>query len=337
MERKGFFTGKGDALRGDIVLPSLLYEATHAVVLAEQQARAQADVVRETGSQQEASSSGLPPAPVPVVQKVLTPTSPDDRSDTPEAVSVSSEMAAADPVVPVSVPPLPPLPEGEPGSLLMRFLAAVPTPETPEAHQVLAQVLRLVQVIARVLGALADLADRFRVHEEYRGRRMAAKLDTDSQLHETRIRRAAARQRLEQWEAAHPLRMWAAKAAGSEDGKPMEWRALHREATTLDRRVQEIKNVLRRHRGHLDDFDLEAQALEGQQAEQKELLRQTMGDVQALAPTLTDTLVSVAKEEERSWIEAVRPASPLLPTTQSEDVPSLQPRPSIRSRVNPHH
>jgi hypothetical protein len=177
MERKGFFTGRGDALR-DIVLPSRLYEATHAVVLAEQQARAQADVVRETDGQQETSSPGLPPAPASVVQTVLTPTSPDDRSDTAEAVSVTQGPAATDPLAPAL--PLPPLPEGEPGSLLMRFRAAVPAPQTPEAHQLLAQVIKLVQVIARALGALMELADRFRVHEEDRGRRVAAKLDADS-------------------------------------------------------------------------------------------------------------------------------------------------------------
>jgi hypothetical protein len=337
MERKGFFTGKGDALRGDIVLPSLLYEATHAVVLAEQQARAQADVIRETGSQQEVSSLGLLPAPAPVVQTMLKPTSSDDRSDTPEAVSVCSDMAAADPVVPVSVPPVPPLSEGEPGSLLMRFRAAVPAPETPEAHQVLSQVMKLVQVIARALNALIELADRFRHHHEDRGRRMAAKLDTDIQLDHARVMRVATKQRLADWEQTHPLLMFLTKKATSEEGKPAEWRTLHRAVETQERRVQEIKGALRRHRMHLDAFYQEATVLQDQKREQTEQLRQTLGHVHTLAPSLMDTLVSVAHTDERTWMEEVKPTHGPSPLTQAvEDPPaqvSLVARPRLVPRV----
>jgi hypothetical protein len=308
MERRGFFTRRGDALRGDIMVPAKVYEAAHAIVLEEQHRQAAADVGRETERE----------------------TRPEPEAVEPAQVTPPPILA---PVVPVL---LPLLPDGEPGSLVARFRAAVPAPENEEAHRVLAQVLRLVQVIARVLGALVDLVDRFRVHEEDRGRRMAAKLEADGQLHDTRIRRAAARQRLEQWEAAHPLRMWAAKAAGSEDGKPVEWRALHREATTLDRRVQEIKNVLRRHRGHLDDFDHEAQALEGQQAEQQEQLRQSMRDAQALNPSLVDTLMSVAQADERAHMEKV--ASVLTPSSaiQIEKGAPLELRLAVRSRPVSH-
>ena len=309
MERRGFFTRRGDALRGDIMVPAKVYEAAHALVLEEQHRQAAADVVRETERE----------------------TRPEPEAVEPAQVTLPPTLAS---VVPI---PLPLLPDGEPGSLVARFRAAVPAPETEEAHRVLAQVLRLVQVIARVLGALADLADRFRNHEEDRGRRMAAKLDTDEQLNDARIRRAAARQRLEQWETAHPLKMWAAKAAGSEDGKPVEWRALHREATTLDRRVQEIKNVLRRHRGHLDDFDQEAQALEWQQAEQKEHLRQSMGDVQALKPSLVDTLMSVAQENERAWMDTVGPSSgpQSVVKTETEEAAPPRLRLAARARMTP--
>jgi hypothetical protein len=48
MERRGFFTRRGDALRGDILVPSLVYEAAHSVDLADQRAQAADDVVRET-------------------------------------------------------------------------------------------------------------------------------------------------------------------------------------------------------------------------------------------------------------------------------------------------
>lgn len=46
----------------------------------------------------------------------------------------------------------------------------------------LARVLRFIQVIQRMLGALAELADRFRIYGDGRERRMAAKLDTVFQM-----------------------------------------------------------------------------------------------------------------------------------------------------------
>lgn len=304
MERKGFFTRKGDALRGDIILPSRLYEATHAVVLAEQQARAQAEVARETGH-------------VPSTSLLTSGGASDEE---PEVVPVATEQAPT--VADLSVPgqPWPPLPEGEPGSLLMRFRAAVPVPETLETHQVLARVLRLVQVIERLFGALAKLADRFRSHEEDRDRRMAAKLDTDWQLDETRSRRSIARQRLEQWEAAHPLKMWAARAAGSEDGKPAEWRALHHEAAVLDRRVQEMKRAGKRHQADLNAFDQEAQALKQQKAESEGRLAQTLGRVEAMSLVMADKLMSVVNDEEKVQIKLVSPQSVRSPVMDLKEL-----------------
>lgn len=319
MERKGFFTKKGDALR-DIILPSRLYEATHAVVLAEQQARAQADVAREVGNHQTLDAvvafAGPPPTPLPVS---------DGASEGP-AVAMGQAPASLEPVV-----PWPPLPEDVPGSLLMRFRAVVPAPETLEAHQLLSRVSRLVQVIGRLLRALSELGDRFRSHEESRDRRMAAKLDTDWQLDETRARRSTARQRLEQWEAAHPLRMWAAKAAGSEDGKPMEWRALHQEAAALDRRVQEIKGSRRQHQAHLDAFDQEAVVLKKQKAEGEGRLAEAFDRIQSASRALANSLMVAVTQEEKAQIVAVRPeqAPPPIPLAQEAPVPRLRATPRL--------
>jgi hypothetical protein len=319
MERKGFFTRRGDALRGDIILPSRLYEATHAVVLAEQQARAQADLAREVGNHQTLDApvvlAEAPPPPLPVS---------DGASDGP-AVAVEQAPASSEPEM-----SWPPLPEDAPGSLLMQFLAVAPVPETLEAHQALSRVARLVQVIGRILRALSELGDRFRDHEENRGRRMAAKLDTDWQLDEIRARRSIARQRLEQWEAAHPLRMWAAKAAGSEDGKPTEWRALHHDAAVLDRRVQEIKRAGRRHQADLDAFDHEAIALNDQKAEQQVRLSDAMTKVQKLDPSAVVTLTSVATEDEREWLHPFAVQTRAAPSGLESPEP-----PSVRLRSRP--
>lgn len=308
MERQGFFTRKGDALRGDIMVPAKVYEAAHAIVLEEQHQQAAADVVRET-------ERGTRPEPEAVEPAQVTP----------------APILA--PVVPVL---LPPLPDGAPGSLVARFRAAVPAPETPEAHQLLVRVIRLVQIIARVLGALADLADRFLIHEEDRGRRMAAKLDKDYQLDQARIMRRATKQRLADWEHAHPLLMFLTKKATSEEGKPAAWRTLHRAAETQERRVQEIKSSLRGHRKYLDDFDQEAHVLKEQQAEQKERLGQALGSVQTLNPSSVDTLMSVVRDDERAWVEEVRPAPAASLVEQSEEASLPQLRPANRLRLVPH-
>ncbi|HEX7816590.1 MobA/MobL family protein [Dyella sp.] len=326
MERKGFFTRRGDALRGDIILPSRLYEAAHAVVLAEQQARAQADVAREAGSHQALDAAvalgEVPPTATPAPLSVC-----DGASESP-AVAMEQAPAFSEPEM-----PWPPLPEDAPGSLLMRFRAVAPVPETLEAHQALSRVARLVQVIGRILRALSELGDRFRDHEENRGRRMAAKLDTDAQLHEARIRRAAARQQLDRWEAAHPLKMWAAKASGSEDGKPVEWRALHQEAAVLDRRVQEIKGSRRRHQVHLDAFDQEAVVLKQQRAEREGRLAQVVERVRAESLVLADKLMSVVNDEERARIEGAAPQGAPLLHRLVEDASPPKPKPSPTPRM----
>nr|WP_233175424.1 MobA/MobL family protein [Dyella sp. ASV24] len=325
MERKGFFTRMGDALRGDIILPSRLYEATQAVVLAEQQARAQADVVREANSAQvpnaELATTTLPPAAKPAP-------SPDNKA-APEALAVEPEPRAPE-------QPWPALPDDAPGSLLMRFRAVAPIPETLEAHRVLIKVARLVQVIGRLLGFLSELADRLRIHEEDWGRRMAAKLDNDFQLDRARARRTKARQRLDQWEAAHPLKMWAAKAAGSEDGKPVEWRVLHQEAAALDRRVQEIKGSRQRHQEYLEAFDQEAVALKQQKEGKENQMADAFGQVHSESQILAATLMSVVNEEEKVLVGNTMPTSggPSIPHVEKISPPDVSL--SLRPRVVRH-
>jgi hypothetical protein len=89
------------------------------------------------------------------------------------------------------------------GSLVARFHAAAPAPNTLEERQILVRVLRIVAAVERVLAALSDLASRLRRHSEHRDRRMAAKLDADYQLDGCRAQRASAKEKLEQWEANH--------------------------------------------------------------------------------------------------------------------------------------
>lgn len=297
MERRGFFTRRGDALRGDILVPAKVYETAHAIVLEEQHRKAVVDVVRETASE----------------------IRPEPETTEPNEIIPPPILA---PVV------LMPLLDDEPGSLVARFRAAAPIPETPETHQVLARVLRLVQVIQRVLGALVELADRFRVHEEDRGRRMAAKLDTDCQLDGARAMRAATRQRLTDWEDAHPLLMFLARKAGNEEGKPVAWRTLRNAVEVQGRRVRELKGTKDRHQTYLDGLALEGSEIRQQEMQQTGQLNETLVEVQALAPDLLPTLVSVTNEEEKQFLEAIASeVAKLNGANLSLEPPTLVPQP----------
>jgi len=297
MERRGFFTRRGDALRGDIMIPAKVYEAAHAVVLDEQHRRAMEDVAREAASE----------------------VRPEPETAGPGEIIPPPTLA---PVV------LMPLLDGEPGSLVARFRAAAPIPETPEAHNVLARVLRFVQVIQRVLGTLAELADRFRIHGEGRERRMAAKLDTDFQLDQARAMRAATRQRLTDWEGAHPLLMFLAKKAGNDEGKPAAWRTLRNAIEVQERRVRELKGTKDHHQTCLDGLALEGSEIRQQEAQQTGQLKETFVEVQALAPDLLPTLVSVTNMEEKQFLVAVVPEAARLDGANLPlEPPALMPQP----------
>lgn len=301
MERKGFFTGRGDALR-DIMLPSRLYEATHTVLLAEQQARAQGDVVRE------ATASPTP-----------------SLAATPQTISEASAQGAA------AATNGPALPEGAPGSLLWRFRHAVALPEDPDALRVYMQVVDIIRLVERLLSKLTDLMHRRANHDEDRSRRVMARLDTEFQIDQARRRRSAAGDSLKQWEEEHPLRMAAAKAAGR---MPSEWMVRNATIRQEDIKVQEAKAARQWHMGHMAGIDQLSSQLAGQEGAQKNELSRALDGIQRLSPILLGKLLSVSEQGEATWLEAARPLGAIetivpvaLSSDPIEDQRKLRPRP----------
>jgi len=196
MERRGFFTRRGDALRGDILVPSLIYEAAHAVDLADQRAQAADDAVRE------AIARVLPP---PQVMP-----SAADQSDV-EPVTVATVAAPTeperipdpDPTPPQAPPPLGPRPaaceRAGTGSFTSRFMAMLSPAATAEEAEVMTRLEKVVRAIERVLSGLVLLARKLRGLGEDRDRRMAAKLAVDFELDGARQNRAAAEGRVQAW------------------------------------------------------------------------------------------------------------------------------------------
>jgi len=307
MERRGFFTRRGDALRGDIMVPSLVYEAAHAIVLTEQQRQAQADVRREATQPAMAEPR---PEPIPVA---------DQPAVAPVSTSPLSPVAADTPL---------PLLEGESGSLVARFREAVPAPEEPEARRLFAQVLRLVRVIEKVLGVLARLAIQLGDHQAERDRREAAACTHEDQHRERRAARQSARERLAQWEAAHPWRLRTATVMG----EPAEWQRFHREAKRWDELTHEAQVAARRVRSQIATFDQEGHQLRGDQCEQVGRLGGALDSVREANTDWVLALRTAATVEEQDWMKAARPvlvredwktAAPALRHTALEHRPRM--------------
>ncbi|WP_449429757.1 hypothetical protein [Rhodanobacter umsongensis] len=194
------------------------------------------------------------------------------------------------------------------GSLVARFYAAAPVPNTLEERQVFIRVLKIVGIVERVLAALTVLAERFRRHTENYGRRMAAKLDTDYELDACRAQRASAKEKLERWMSNHKWQVVTARALrGSDGAKPDAWRALITQFEACQRRVQSMKATLRSHQVYLDNFADDEAELKGQQAEAHQRLRSALGSFVAMSPEAVGPLMAVSQADECEWINAAMP------------------------------
>ncbi|WP_369928492.1 MobA/MobL family protein [Xanthomonas sp. NCPPB 2632] len=327
MERRGFFTRRGDALRGDILMPSLVYEAAHAVDLSDQRARAADDVVREAVArvlpQQQVAPSTADQADVArvVVATVAAPNEPERITD-------------PDPSPPQAPAPLGPRPaaweQADTGSFTSRFMQMVPLAATAEEAEVLTRLEKVVRAIERALSGLVLLARKLRGLGEDRDRRMAAKLDMDYQLDGARQTRAAAERRVRAWEAGHPWQMKAARALQGGDGKPKEWNQLHDQVGIADGHVQRLKAAARRHQAVLDDLTGDITLTTAEQGRQIATLGEAVGAFVAVRPDLAPQLMAAAYDDERRWLDHVLDVS--VPGSGPETEGRKPEEPALRMR-----
>jgi MobA/MobL family len=274
MERRGFFTRRGDALRGDIMVPSKVYEAAHTEEIEAQHQQAVADV--QMGMAQEPTPPTTAAPDLPHVEFVWVP----------------------DTLYP-------------PDGLAARFQSASPPPTDADQANLFHTVLRLVQVIERVLSALFQWIERIEFHQDDVARRTTARLSTLSELDEARRQRGRVEQRMRAWEEAHP---WRAKLGAV----PKELVELADEVARYDRQAQELKATLGIHQNHLADLaDDEAKLTAGHHQETQRLGR-AVKTLAGINPDHFRQLVEVAGDQERGWLEAV---APVLPEKTSEAVP----------------
>jgi hypothetical protein len=317
MERKGFFTRRGDALRGDIMVPAKVYEVAQAIVLDVQQKRAQEDAERKHPGQAAVSVTQADPEPIADrgQPKALDEASPFPLQSEPPTAAQSAPAA-----LPILVLPHD-LARAEPGSLVARFRDLVPAPTEPERFRVFVRVLRLIRKIEDVLVDLIQLGQQLREHRRDRELAGAAKLQAEYQVDQMRSRRATARERLDAWEAQHPWQMRAARLAGGA-GRPDRWMKLEQEVSVLNRHVQELKHAVTLHRSSLGKLDKEGATLDSEVAERRCSLDAAMGEIQAVDLGWAKTLIATTGPEEREWLELA--PSPELSQSEGAVVPTVQ-------------
>jgi hypothetical protein len=326
LERKGFFTREGDAVR-EIVVLSKAYELAHIEAVAAQRDQALVDMARE------ASATSVTPvvasAEVTLEHEAvalsdrLPPTrrrharSPwaDKSKVEPEALSPGS----------VDTRPLTDTP------LIARFRETAPVAVTLTEHQTYERLLRLLRIIERALRALKSFAIALAQHEDDRQRRMAAKLDTETALDDSRAYRAAADTAVKRWEAAHPWRMMRARAFKGKSRKPRQWRELAHEVQINNQHVQELKSTIKVHQTHLDDLAETGDALKARQASVVNRLRTTVATFARLSPMAVAPFLAVLPEGDRYRVEALLP-KPIPDTAPGKIADGPKPKPDFQPR-----
>ncbi|MDR6640884.1 hypothetical protein J2X57_000078 [Luteibacter sp. 1214] len=288
LERKGFFTRKGDAVR-EIVVMSKVYEAAHAEVAAAQQDQARSDVARERLAGVEAER------PAPMTRTDAMPGKFDFVPSEPATGSASPQLAEMD-----ARPALSP-----DAALVERFTAIAPHPASADDDARWGAWLRLVRTLQRALAVLRELGGRRAEHEGRAERATAAKLEAEYELDEARRRRIVASERAARWARDHRFRMFAAKWATR--GKPKAWRELAAEVTHRHHAVQEMEAAVRFRSVRADDLKRQAAAVAQREQRANVVFRRTVEVLANMPGELMPPLLAAMNPVERAAFEEVSP------------------------------
>lgn len=284
LERKGFFTRKGDAVR-DIVVASRAYEIAHSEAVEVQHDAARADVVRErlawNGTEPEPAPGDLAPSVAVDLSHYV-----DDRAD---------EDKLAD---------LPP-----DASLVARFEALAPRPIHGDERW--ERVLRLARAVQRALGLLRGLVRRLGEAESAARRTKAAELEARFELDEARRQRAAAMERSEAWALAHPIRMRAGRLVGR---KPAAWRDLVHDLAFHQRAVQVTKSIVESRRNEAKARATAVRGVEQRLLTARRRLRSAVVSLEHDDADLLPPLLAAMTPEQRAE------AMPIVETDPKEKV-----------------
>lgn len=283
LERKGFWTRKGDAVR-DIVVASKAYELAHAEVVAVQQAAAVADVARERSAGDKTEAKAGHPS-VPDTEQSLAHQQAPGGART-EAVQPDLVLVALAPDAP----------------LLARFQALAPRPASPDDSERMGRLNRLVRSLQRALALLRGLADRLTDTERRASWARAAKLEAQYELDEARRHRAAATAKAEAWAKAHPVRMRAGKVLGR---VPAAWRDLSHDISFHQTAVTDIKAIVAAQRSAADSVGGQSWALKQRISRARGRAEHAYRSFVEQDESLLPPLLAAMTADERSVVEPV--------------------------------
>lgn len=329
MERKGFFTRRGDALRGDIIVPSLAFEKAHAIVMEEQRRRAAEDRKHETAASKAVAAADGQNGGLSVRARLqLAPTlSQATTCRVVEAAKVEEEDDLFRPVDPGNMPAA-----VLAGTLVERFRFSAGQPKTSQDRQLLIKVLALVRVVERVLGMLRAFAKVLGKLVEEHEEKNAAGFEPRQQLGKLRVEREKARQRLRQWEAEHPWRMKAAKAV-EPGGKPLSWMRLDQDVRQANSRVQATKALIKRQDAALVELDKRRNGVEGEQQKAVAELGEALSGMWVARTEAPSVLLAVTRDDERQWF--LRAAPWLREIKEAKPEPEVEAAQEERLRYRP--
>ena len=288
LEKKGFFTKKGDVLR-DIMLMSEVYKQAHTEALAAQQEMAQADVIRER------SAPDIAPAPMADAVGMPEMAVQSDEVTAPDLASLKIELAGA----------------RERGrlphsSLADRFVAHSAVPTDEEGRQVLFSLSGLVWSVQKALRSLGVVLARLAGHQDQIRRVAAGDLDVAYQIDEARRRRGAADTKIEAYKKAHPWEVFAKRTFGQgEHGVPRRLRDLQHDRESQQRQVDDLKWSRKVTADQLAALRVEERQLGEEEARHRGRLERAVGEFMALEPKAAPALLAVLPDEHRVQVEAV--------------------------------
>lgn len=279
LERKGFFTRKGDAVR-NVVVASRAYEIAHFEAVEIQRGAARADVARERSAGDKTEQS--PQAGQG--EEASGPHFPEPAAaQEPEVIKVGTEFDSST-------------------SLLARFQALAPRPASPEETERMGALLRFVRTIQRALALVFGLADRMAAAEHRAVRARSAQLEAQYELDQARRARAKATDRAQAWADAHPVRMRAARLAGR---RPRTWRELAHDITFHQRSVAAIKEIVAAQRTSAQDAAADLRRVRHRMGRARVRLKTANQTLACVAPTAVAPLLAAMTTDERQVVEPI--------------------------------
>lgn len=269
LERSGFFTRKGDAVR-EIIVMSEVYKKAHAAALEAQHAQAVADVAKVAPTPEEHTRETSPPA------TVLTP---------PVVVLDSGSLVAR---FRASVGP------GE-------------TEDDQVRHREAVSLVRVIQNALRALERLAVALLRFaKDRERERAEMLGIEYELASQRGQRADthQRLKDWEAAHPWKMAA-----AKALGGDSAQMPEAWRRLKTEARMHHDEVQMLKATLRGRQNALDVLTEQEAPVLLQQAIQEGRLRSVVKALAELGAGYVAQLVAVSRVNERTLLEANLPAT----------------------------